>query len=107
MATASRESHFLQAVELHAEWDMEVERIYAIRHTPLPSQGELIGAVNELSAADSIMVSAAGSLPGDLHKLWRARILRTTTWNMAIVAWGMRSPVAWESRWQHQTGTCM
>jgi 3D-(3,5/4)-trihydroxycyclohexane-1,2-dione acylhydrolase (decyclizing) len=67
------ESHFLQAVELHAEWDMEVERIYAIRHTPLPSQGELIGAVNELSAANSIMVCAAGSLPGDLHKLWRAR----------------------------------
>ena len=67
------ESHFLQAVELHAEWDMEVECIYAIRHSPLPSQGELIGAVNELSAADSIMVCAAGSLPGDLHKLWRAR----------------------------------
>ncbi len=67
------ESHFLHAVELHAEWDMEVERIYAIRHTPLPSQGELIGAVNELSAANSIMVCAAGSLPGDLHKLWRAR----------------------------------
>ena len=67
------ESHFLQAVELHAEWDMEVERIYAIRHTPLPSQGELIGAVNELSAANAIMVCAAGSLPGDLHKLWRAR----------------------------------
>jgi 3D-(3,5/4)-trihydroxycyclohexane-1,2-dione acylhydrolase (decyclizing) len=50
-----------------------VERIYAFRHEPLPSQGELIGAVNEGSAPDSIMVCAAGSLPGDLHKLWRAR----------------------------------
>src|SRR5439155_66541 len=39
----------------------------------LPGQGELIGAVNELSAPGAVMVCAAGSLPGDLHKLWRAR----------------------------------
>jgi 3D-(3,5/4)-trihydroxycyclohexane-1,2-dione acylhydrolase (decyclizing) len=62
-----------QAEQLHQAWEEEVERIYAVRHEPLPSQGELIGAVNELSAPDSIMVCAAGSLPGDLHKLWRAR----------------------------------
>jgi 3D-(3,5/4)-trihydroxycyclohexane-1,2-dione acylhydrolase (decyclizing) len=62
-----------QAEQLHREWDAEVERIYAIRHTPLVSQGELIGAVNELSDPNAIMVCAAGSLPGDLHKLWRAR----------------------------------
>jgi 3D-(3,5/4)-trihydroxycyclohexane-1,2-dione acylhydrolase (decyclizing) len=62
-----------QARQLHAEWDREVSRIYEIRHTPLPSQGELIGAVNELSSPDAIMVCAAGSLPGDLHKVWRAR----------------------------------
>ena len=62
-----------QSERLHAEWDAEVERIYAIRNEPLPSQGELIGAVNELSAPNAIMVCAAGSLPGDLHKLWRAR----------------------------------
>jgi 3D-(3,5/4)-trihydroxycyclohexane-1,2-dione acylhydrolase (decyclizing) len=63
----------MQAEQLHQEWDSEVERIYNIRHTPLPSQGELIGAVNELSEPSAIMVCAAGSLPGDLHKLWRAR----------------------------------
>jgi len=66
-------SYRSQAAQLHAAWDAEVERIYAIRHTPLPSQGELIGAVNERSAPGAIMVCAAGSLPGDLHKLWRAR----------------------------------
>ena len=58
---------------LHAEWDREVERIYAVRLTPLVSQGELIGAVNELGDPEAVMVCAAGSLPGDLHKLWRAR----------------------------------
>ena len=61
------------AKRLHDEWDAEVARLYDIRLEPLPSQGELIGAVNELSDPEAIMVCAAGSLPGDLHKLWRAR----------------------------------
>lgn len=62
-----------QAKSLHDKWEAEVDRIYAIRHTPLPSQGELVGAVNETTPPESIMVCAAGSLPGDLHKLWRSR----------------------------------
>ncbi len=66
-------NYHTQAERLHAEWDSEVERTYNVRHTPLPSQGELIGAVNELSDPSAIMVCAAGSLPGDLHKVWRAR----------------------------------
>src|SRR5205085_6093611 len=57
----------------HAEWDQEVARIYGVRLEPLPSQGELIGAVNERGDPQGVMVCAAGSLPGDLHKLWRAR----------------------------------
>jgi 3D-(3,5/4)-trihydroxycyclohexane-1,2-dione acylhydrolase (decyclizing) len=61
------------ARRLRDEWDAEVQRIYDIRLAPLPSQGELIGAVNELSDPGAIMICAAGSLPGDLHKLWRAR----------------------------------
>lgn len=67
------DEHRARAESLHAEWEAEVDRIYAIRHEPLPSQGELIGAVNELGDPEAVMVCAAGSLPGDLHKLWRAR----------------------------------
>jgi 3D-(3,5/4)-trihydroxycyclohexane-1,2-dione acylhydrolase (decyclizing) len=62
-----------QAEQLHDQWEAEVDRIYAIRNQPLVSQGELIGAVNELGDPDGVMVCAAGSLPGDLHKLWRSR----------------------------------
>lgn len=66
-----------RARQLHREWDAEVQGIYDIRLQErggeLMSQGELIGAVNELGRADGVMVCAAGSLPGDLHKLWRAR----------------------------------
>jgi 3D-(3,5/4)-trihydroxycyclohexane-1,2-dione acylhydrolase (decyclizing) len=58
---------------LHEEWETEVQRIYDIRNTPLVSQGELIGAVNDAGDPNAVMVCAAGSLPGDLHKLWRSR----------------------------------
>ena len=37
------------------------------------SQGEVIGLLNEFTGPRDVIVNAAGSLPGDLHKLWRAR----------------------------------
>ena len=57
---------------LHKDWILETERIFAIRNEPLPSQGELIGALTKRADPQAVMVSAAGSHPGDLHKLWRA-----------------------------------
>ncbi len=58
---------------LRAEWEKEVDRIYNERHGPPVSQGEVIGVVNRISGPRDVVVSAAGSLPGDLHKLWRTR----------------------------------
>ena len=62
-----------RAVQLNREWDTEVERIYNLRHGPPLSQGEVVGAVNKASGPQDVLVCAAGSLPGDLHKLWRMR----------------------------------
>ncbi|HET6930261.1 MAG TPA: 3D-(3,5/4)-trihydroxycyclohexane-1,2-dione acylhydrolase (decyclizing) [Candidatus Acidoferrum sp.] len=56
-----------------ADWEKEVDRIYAIRKTPPLSQGEVIGALNSFTEPSDILLCAAGSLPGDLHKLWRTR----------------------------------
>ena len=53
------------------EWEKEVDRIYAMGKEPPISQGEVIGAVNRAVQPGDTMVCAAGSLPGDLHKLWR------------------------------------
>jgi 3D-(3,5/4)-trihydroxycyclohexane-1,2-dione acylhydrolase (decyclizing) len=58
---------------LRREWDEEVDRIFARRVGPPISQGEVIGLLNSLLAPTDVIVCAAGSLPGDLHKLWRAR----------------------------------
>jgi 3D-(3,5/4)-trihydroxycyclohexane-1,2-dione acylhydrolase (decyclizing) len=55
------------------EWDREVERLYALEHGPLPAQSEVIGTVNSFSDPEDVVVCAAGSMPGDLHKLWRTR----------------------------------
>jgi len=56
-----------------AEWEREVDRIYGIHSDPPLSQGEVIGLVNAIAKAEDKMVCAAGSLPGDLHKLWRTK----------------------------------
>jgi 3D-(3,5/4)-trihydroxycyclohexane-1,2-dione acylhydrolase (decyclizing) len=62
-----------RAAELAADWAGEVERLVGAGHGPLPSQAEVIGAVNDAAGRDGVVVCAAGSMPGDLHKLWRAR----------------------------------
>jgi 3D-(3,5/4)-trihydroxycyclohexane-1,2-dione acylhydrolase (decyclizing) len=61
------------AARHNQDWDREVERIYSLGHRPLMSQGEIVGAVNRSAAPRDVVVCAAGSLPGDLHKLWRSR----------------------------------
>ena len=43
------------------------------RHQPRPAQAEVIGVVNEVSGERDVVLCAAGSMPGDLHKLWRTR----------------------------------
>jgi 3D-(3,5/4)-trihydroxycyclohexane-1,2-dione acylhydrolase (decyclizing) len=58
---------------LRAAWEQEVDRIYNLQSGPPISQGEVIGVLNEISGPRDVVVCAAGSLPGDLHKLWRTR----------------------------------
>ncbi|PZG02194.1 3D-(3,5/4)-trihydroxycyclohexane-1,2-dione acylhydrolase (decyclizing) [Micromonospora deserti] len=65
---------------LWRDWDARVEATYH----PGPevvdtlaggvlTQGMVLGRVNELSDPRDVVVCAAGSMPGDLHKLWRVR----------------------------------
>ena len=61
------------AARLNREWDEEVTRLYKLGHEPLPAQSEVIGAVNDAARRSDVVVCAAGSMPGDLHKLWRTR----------------------------------
>ncbi|HEY8295285.1 MAG TPA: thiamine pyrophosphate-dependent enzyme, partial [Micrococcaceae bacterium] len=54
-------------------WNGTVDEAFDTRSGPLPSQNEIIGATNRAMEPLDVVVCAAGSLPGDLHKMWRVR----------------------------------
>lgn len=59
---------------LQSEWNIEVDR-QRQRHGAVPgrlTQAQVLAAVNAAAEGGGTVVCAAGSLPGDLHKLWRA-----------------------------------
>ena len=58
---------------LKAAWNKEADRIVGSQKESNITQGELIGLVNEFMSEKDTVVCAAGSLPGDMHKLWRVR----------------------------------
>ncbi|BBZ32742.1 3D-(3,5/4)-trihydroxycyclohexane-1,2-dione acylhydrolase (decyclizing) [Mycolicibacterium confluentis] len=62
-----------RVTELAAEWNDTVSSVYATDEGATLNQNQVIGLVNTLSDPRDIVVCAAGSMPGDLHKLWRTR----------------------------------
>jgi len=54
------------------DWQREIDRCYAGDGGAVPSQAQVLGAVNAAAAPGDVVVNAAGSMPGDLHMLWRA-----------------------------------
>ncbi|GGS93894.1 3D-(3,5/4)-trihydroxycyclohexane-1,2-dione acylhydrolase (decyclizing) [Nonomuraea spiralis] len=59
-----------RSTALSQSWDVSVDQAYSLDDSPL-SQSAIIGAVNAAAGADGVVVCAAGSMPGDLHRLWR------------------------------------
>ena len=58
---------------LRDEWTKEADTLTAPQGGDVLTQAEVIGIVNDKSAPTDVVVCAAGSLPGELHKLWKAR----------------------------------
>ncbi|MFI9168933.1 3D-(3,5/4)-trihydroxycyclohexane-1,2-dione acylhydrolase (decyclizing) [Streptomyces lincolnensis] len=57
-----------------ARWEEVVESAYrAADDNAVPTQTQVLGALDAVVGDDDVVINAAGSLPGDLHKLWRAR----------------------------------
>ncbi len=62
--------------DLARDWDAIVESVYNPAEPAADgslNQNQVIGLVNTLSDPRDVVVCAAGSMPGDLHKLWRTR----------------------------------
>ncbi|MGW3424435.1 3D-(3,5/4)-trihydroxycyclohexane-1,2-dione acylhydrolase (decyclizing) [Streptomyces phaeochromogenes] len=55
-------------------WEYRVDAAYEAEDPDIrPTQPQVLGLLDEIVTGDDILINAAGSLPGDLHKLWRAR----------------------------------
>ena len=67
------ENYRKSVADFNRSWEEKVSEIYNYRNPNLMSQGEIIGAVNNFADDNDVVLCAAGSLPGDLHKLWRTK----------------------------------
>ncbi|MFE0100277.1 3D-(3,5/4)-trihydroxycyclohexane-1,2-dione acylhydrolase (decyclizing) [Streptomyces sp. NPDC059009] len=57
-----------------ARWEHRVAAAFeAAEIDARPTQAQVLGALDEIVTGADVLINAAGSLPGDLHKLWRAR----------------------------------
>lgn len=68
------EASWIAAAEsLRQSWTETVDAVTADQHRSLPSDAEVVGAVNRAAGDKDVVVCAAGGLPGELQKLWRTR----------------------------------
>ncbi|MFF5044078.1 3D-(3,5/4)-trihydroxycyclohexane-1,2-dione acylhydrolase (decyclizing) [Streptomyces nigra] len=76
-------------------WDAVVEAAYrADDDTAVPTQTQVLGALDAVVGDDDVVINAAGSLPGDLHKLWRARSPRQYHLEYGYSCMGYEIPAA-------------
>src|SRR3712207_6329291 len=70
------DAYRVRTAELRDAWEATVEAAYHPETSGADgrlTQNEVIGLVNEVSGPRDVVVCAAGSMPGDLHKMWRRR----------------------------------
>ena len=66
-------SYVKKIKQLNTEWDKIVDKVYSVDDHKKPVQSEYLGALNNFIEDRDVVVCAAGSAPGDLHKLWKTK----------------------------------
>ncbi|KAA6221820.1 3D-(3,5/4)-trihydroxycyclohexane-1,2-dione acylhydrolase (decyclizing) [Streptomyces albofaciens JCM 4342] len=78
-----------------ARWEALVDAAYAAPDDSVrPSQTQVLGALDATVGEQDVVINAAGSLPGDLHKLWRARSRRQYHLEYGYSCMGYEIPAA-------------
>ncbi|GLW50066.1 3D-(3,5/4)-trihydroxycyclohexane-1,2-dione acylhydrolase (decyclizing) [Streptomyces sp. NBRC 14336] len=75
-------------------WERVVEEAYRADDSAVPTQTQLLGALDAVVGDEDVVINAAGSLPGDLHKLWRARSPRQYHLEYGYSCMGYEIPAA-------------
>ncbi|MBN1789005.1 MAG: 3D-(3,5/4)-trihydroxycyclohexane-1,2-dione acylhydrolase (decyclizing), partial [Bacteroidales bacterium] len=65
------EAYRKDAADANKSWDEQVKGFFRVSGSLPVTQAEVIGAVSGFAGPRDVVLCAAGSLPGDLHKLWR------------------------------------
>ncbi len=72
LGSDTTDQHYQQQIaQWNQEWQQEVDRLYTAEIGDGNSQTRVLGILNDFVSAQDVVVGAAGSLPGDLHRLWR------------------------------------
>ncbi len=77
-----------------AEWEQEYERHANMAFEPVPAQTEIFIALNEMMGDNDVVINAAGSMPGDLQALWRAKTPEQYHVEYAFSCMGYEIPAA-------------
>lgn len=80
--------------EERVAWAKVTDACYKTRHHPVPAQTEVFGALNDMMGDKDVLINAAGSMPGDLQALWRARTPDQYHVEYAFSAMGYEIPAA-------------
>ena len=66
-----------RVAKLQMEWNAEVDRLYNLKSEDGNVQTSVVGTLNKFMSPEDVVLCAAGSLPGDLHRLWRSVVPKT------------------------------
>ncbi|MDT0433349.1 MULTISPECIES: 3D-(3,5/4)-trihydroxycyclohexane-1,2-dione acylhydrolase (decyclizing) [Streptomyces] len=75
-------------------WERVVAAAFRADDDAVPTQTQVLGALDAVVGDDDVVINAAGSLPGDLHKLWRARSPRQYHLEYGYSCMGYEIPAA-------------
>ncbi|MER7965085.1 MULTISPECIES: 3D-(3,5/4)-trihydroxycyclohexane-1,2-dione acylhydrolase (decyclizing) [Streptomyces] len=78
-----------------ARWEETVEAAFRAEDDgAVPTQTQVLGALDAVVGDEDVVINAAGSLPGDLHKLWRTRSPRQYHLEYGYSCMGYEIPAA-------------
>ncbi|MFI7683398.1 3D-(3,5/4)-trihydroxycyclohexane-1,2-dione acylhydrolase (decyclizing) [Streptomyces griseoaurantiacus] len=75
-------------------WERVVAAAFDAEDDAVPTQTQVLGALDAVVGDTDVVINAAGSLPGDLHKLWRARSPRQYHLEYGYSCMGYEIPAA-------------
>jgi 3D-(3,5/4)-trihydroxycyclohexane-1,2-dione acylhydrolase (decyclizing) len=89
---ATEPAYRATVADLTQRWTSVVDRARHADPGSRPTQTAVIGAVNDAAGPRDVVVCAAGSMPGDLHRLWRGSDAKAYHVEYGYSCMGMRSP---------------